>query len=105
MCSSNKHHRTVEAASATTLPYEGATMPLHTPAKAHRFCHHHYWHLLWLVWPMFYLGGWLIETVGSSMALLVKLLFEPVVLQVSLLPLLLIVAGVVLILRNRNIRD
>lgn len=88
-------------------PYDGETISLEqfaqqvpaTPPPRCRVGAPH-WHLLWLLFPLIFVGKWLLA--GSVLALgtLWQMLWQPLLQDVSLMPLLLIGVGVLLLIRN-----
>lgn len=59
------------------------------------------WWTLWLLWPLLMLVKGLVVAGAATAATLAELLRQPIILEVSLLPILLIVIGLFLLLRRR----
>lgn len=103
----NEAYRDTERLTRSEV-YEGPTVRLDTPAgvsvQGHSgSCGHHWpWHLLWLIWPLFFLAKWLVPLIVSAVTALFTSLTTPIVLTIPLLPLVLIGVGIVLLLRQED---
>lgn len=107
MCCKRDRARSNPPIQPASYPYDGETVSLEqfahrAPTATLHQCsaHAHYWHLLWLLVPLIVVGKWLLASTVLAVGTLWQMLWQPLVQDVSLLPLLLIVAGVLLLLHN-----
>ncbi len=107
MCCKRERADQTKPSQTATYPYDGETISLEqftsqlSPATPHQCSPHaHYWHLLWLLFPLAFVVKWLVTSTVLITGALWHMLWQPLVQDVSLLPLLLIVTGVLLLLRN-----
>ncbi len=98
MCRS---HRAEHRPAMETVAYEGETRRLslesETGSNACRWRGFPWWSL-WLLWPLAMLLKALVPVVGGSIALLM----QPIVLEITLLPLILIGIGLMVLLAARR---
>jgi polyferredoxin len=92
--------------AATGESYEGETMRLNGQQAAlmmrPQWQRGFPWWALWLIWPVIGLVKWLAPLVAGAAVGLLDLLRQPITLEISLLPVVLIVLGVALVLRRRR---
>lgn len=103
-----KHHLKHAQDRERHTAYEGETVQLdsrqgvlaaqHAPAR----CGHFPWWILWFIWPLIGLVKLLAVSVPSLFAATVAFLQRPIFLEVSLLPIVLIIIGVFLLLSGRS---